>query len=132
MSNSPFNAPYRKVTTGTQQFRRIVESHLACNKENLVNSLMNFLKSSTKHLPCAELTKRRPLDDEIFSSIHVDYSIANYGSRNRSVILVDHNDNVDYVEERMMCENSSSDKWERLWLKIGKNLKFGSKVKAML
>lgn len=90
---------------------------------------MNFLKSSTKHRPCPELSKRRPLDEEIFSSIHVDYASAQYGSRNRSVILVDHDDNVDYVEERMISEN---DKWERKWLKMGNKLTAGSKFKSML
>lgn len=85
-----------------------------------MNSLMDFLKSTTKHLPCTELSKRRPLDAKIFSSIHVDYPQVQYGTRNRSIILIDHDNHVDYVEERLLDDSTN---WERKWLQIGNESK---------
>lgn len=84
---------------------------------------MNLLKCDSKHYPCTELIKRRPNDAEVYSSIHVKHPCIPYGSRNRSVILVDYTHNIDYIEERMINEDPNHSFWERKDFRILGNVK---------
>ncbi|KAG5666430.1 hypothetical protein PVAND_014458 [Polypedilum vanderplanki] len=124
ISNSPINQPYQKATIGTQKFKELLQSHENSEKSIFIDSLLNFLKCEEKHLPCQELARRRPDDAHIFSSIHVKHTFAQYGTRNRSIVLVDHHHNVDFIEERMVNENPENPIWDRQVFKIaGRNPK---------
>lgn len=132
ISNSPFSTPYMKVINGQLKFKELVENNLNNDKELLITSLLNFLKCESKHLPCSELSRRRPQDMEVFSSINVRYPEAHYGTRNRSVILIDHFHNVDYIEERMVNEDPVNAIWKRKDLKISGNVVPGGIFQYML
>lgn len=79
---------------------------------------MKILKDQRKHFPDAELTARRNETAEIFSSIHVEMP-EGYGTRTRTIILVDEAGNVDYIEETMTSLDPHGE-WIRTHLKIPK------------
>jgi uncharacterized protein with NRDE domain len=117
LGNSPLSSPFKKVSVGTEQFKEILDSHKDKSKEELITSLMNLLKSDTKHYPDEELLARLQDTAEEFSSINVGYSELGYGSRTRTVILVDNDCNVEYIEETMTSEDPNG-KWETTRLTI--------------
>lgn len=117
LGNSPMNAPFKKVDVGTELFQGILESHKDKSKDELVAALMDLLKSDTKHYPDEELLARRQETAERFSSIHVDFPEEGYGTRTRTVILVDQDFNLEYIEETMASEDPKG-RWETTYLKI--------------
>jgi uncharacterized protein with NRDE domain len=109
LGNSPLSSPFKKVSAGTEQFKEILNSHENKSKEELTTALMNLLKCDTRHYPDDELRARLQDTAERFSSIHVGLSELGYGSRTRTVILVDDNYNVEYLEETMTGEDPNGD-----------------------
>lgn len=118
LGNSPLSSPFKKVEAGTEKFKEILESHKESAKEDLIEILLSLLKDETKFFPDDELTSRKQETAERFSSIHIDLSELDYGTRTRTVILVDNDNNVDYIEETMT--SSQLGVWERTHLKIPK------------
>lgn len=117
MGNSPLFMPFKKVEAGTEQFRNLLSCHKDSTKDELIEALMELLKSTTKHFPDAELSTRRNETAEAFSSIYVDLREEGYGTRTRTVILIDNKNNVDYIEETMKTENPNGE-WEKTHLNI--------------
>ncbi|XP_055696477.1 transport and Golgi organization protein 2 [Lutzomyia longipalpis] len=96
--NSPYTIPLQKVVKGKEKFRNIVKMS---GSGNLVHDLMEFLKDDEKHWPDDELSRRAPKWAEKLSSVYVKMPIEGYGSRTRTVILIDSNDRMDFFEETM-------------------------------
>lgn len=119
LGNSPLGAPFKKVEAGTSHFQKLLESHKDKSKEDLIEASLNLLKDKTKYFPDPELFSRQPEFAEHFSSIHFSLPNHGYGTRTRTVILVDENDNIDYIEETMTSEDPNGE-WERTHLKIPK------------
>jgi uncharacterized protein with NRDE domain len=119
LGNSPMSLPFKKVDAGTEEFRRVLESHKDSSKDKLVEELMKILKCTTKHFPDEELTKRRLETAVHFSSIHVELPNESYGTRTRTIILVDDSDNVDYIEETMTSLDPIGE-WAKTHLTIPK------------
>lgn len=120
LGNSPMSAPFKKVKAGIVEFKEILEGHKDSSKEELIEALVTVLKDGTKYFPDDELTARKLEAAEAFSSIHVDLSNVGYGTRTRTIILVDCDNNIDYVEETMTSVDPKGD-WERTHLKIPKH-----------
>ncbi|XP_059611601.1 transport and Golgi organization protein 2 [Phlebotomus argentipes] len=97
--NSPHTIPLRKVLHGKEKFRQVVKS---AGRENLVRELMEFLKDDEKHWPDAELSRRAPNWAEKLSSVCVKMPAEGYGSRTRTVILIDAQNRMDFHEETMV------------------------------
>uniref|UniRef100_U5ETR2 Putative transport and golgi organization 2 n=1 Tax=Corethrella appendiculata TaxID=1370023 RepID=U5ETR2_9DIPT len=114
--NSPYTTPLEKVKAGTEKFQNIID-----NKENfkdkitLIEKLLSLLQEREKHWPDNELQKRAPNWGENLSSIYVKMPEAGYGSRTRTVILVDENNKIDFIEETMNTFDPN-EKWERIHL----------------
>lgn len=117
LGNSPMSRPFHKVEAGTDEFKDVLESHKNCSKDELISALMNVLKSETKHLPDEELFLRRSESAIHFSSIFVLVPDVGYGTRTRTIILVDEDCNIDYIEETMTTEDPNGE-WETTHLKI--------------
>ncbi|GAB0088076.1 Transport and Golgi organization protein 2 [Sergentomyia squamirostris] len=100
--NSPYTIPLRKVIHGKEKFRHVVKS---TGKENLVQKLMEFLKDDQKHWPDDELTKRAPKWAEQLSSVCVRMPAEGYGSRTRTVILIDSQNQMNFYEETLADSN---------------------------
>lgn len=110
-SNSPLDTPLKKVIAGQERFYTVINDYKDEKKEVLVEKLMDLLKWDEKHFPDDELTRRRGGDDaEHFSSLHV--KCGKYGTRTRTIILIDYLNNVDYIEETMANENPENPIWE--------------------
>lgn len=119
LGNSPIAKPFNKVEAGTAEFQKVLDSHKQSSKEKLIEELMKILKSKTKHYPDAELLLRRQETAERFSSIHVEMPEEGYGTRTRTIILVDESDNIDYIEETMTSLDPDGE-WEKTHLTIPK------------
>ena len=118
-SNSPVDSPLQKVIKGREQFITFINQHKGCDDEKLINDLLELLKSDEKHFPDEELSKRHGYKEDSvdFSSIHVRYNQF-YGTRTRTVILVDQDDNIEYIEETMVNQDPEKPIWEQTRLKV--------------
>jgi len=111
--NSPPHISLEKVKGGQKKFEDIVLQDQS--KEDLVDSLMGLLKDRERHWPDAELYKRAPNWGELLSSVCVQMPEAGYGSRTRSVVIVDADNNVDFYEETMLTSDPYGE-WKKTHL----------------
>nr|XP_029724233.1 transport and Golgi organization protein 2-like [Aedes albopictus]XP_029724241.1 transport and Golgi organization protein 2-like [Aedes albopictus]XP_029724245.1 transport and Golgi organization protein 2-like [Aedes albopictus] len=111
--NSTLEVPLEKVKHGRKQFGDIVDKTLKVeSKEKLVDKLMDLLRSEEKHFPDKELSRRVPEFTEKLASIHVRFPESGYGSRTRTVILIDHENHMDFIEETMVTADPDGE-WKR-------------------
>nr|CAI5863467.1 unnamed protein product [Callosobruchus analis] len=97
--NSPPYSPYSKVCKGRYRMLEILES--GKRGDELVQELLNLLKDRTKHLPDEELQRRSPAAYECLSSVYVDMSEHGYGTRTHTVITIDSDWNMEFIEHTM-------------------------------
>lgn len=116
LGNSPMAQPFKKVEEGTEVFREVIESYSGGKKEDFVEHLMTMLKCEKRYLPDDELQWRRQESAPYFASIHVRITEVHYGSRTRTIILVD-DDGIDYYEETMTSTDPDGI-WERTHIKL--------------
>uniref|UniRef100_A0A1Q3FHE6 Putative transport and golgi organization 2 n=1 Tax=Culex tarsalis TaxID=7177 RepID=A0A1Q3FHE6_CULTA len=115
--NSTMDVPLEKVRHGRKRFGDIVDKHLKVaatghDRDALVEELLGLLKSNDKYFPDKELSRRAPAQAEKLASINVRFPEAGYGSRTRTVILVDHQNRMEFIEETMVSTNLD-DEWKR-------------------
>ncbi|XP_014479592.1 PREDICTED: transport and Golgi organization protein 2 homolog [Dinoponera quadriceps] len=101
IGNSGLDRPYKKVEAGKEEFKRIVKNADITNQNNLIEELVNFLKSKKRYLPDPELQERSPTRYKELSSIFVSIG-KEYGTRTHSILLVDGMNRVIFVEETLM------------------------------
>lgn len=114
-SNSPVHVPLQKVIVGKEKFAEIIQNYT--DKDKMIEALQNLLKWEEKHYPDEELSRRRGLDAEDFSSIHVRHNQF-YGTRTRTIILIDQDNNIDYIEDTMINQDPENAIWEMTKLKM--------------
>lgn len=105
--NSEIECPYKKVEVGKEQFLNIVRDIKITQQDNLIENIMQLLKSKERHLPDSELQKRSPKAFKDLSSIFV--SIGDYGTRTHTILMVDGSNQITFVEETLMPDFS----WKR-------------------
>lgn len=110
-SNSPVNAPLQKVIAGREKFYQIIKDHKEGSKESMVEALNELLKCDEKHYPDEELSRRQGHDAKDFSSIHVRINEL-YGTRTRTIILIDQSNNIEYIEDTMVNQDPENSIWE--------------------
>lgn len=114
--NSTLEVPLEKVKHGRKQFGDIVDKRLKVeSKEKLVEELMSLLKSNEKHFPDKELSRRVPEFTEKLASINVYFPESGYGSRTRTVILIDHENRMEFIEDTMVTADPDGE-WKRTHL----------------
>uniref|UniRef100_A0A182K672 Transport and golgi organization 2 n=1 Tax=Anopheles christyi TaxID=43041 RepID=A0A182K672_9DIPT len=111
--NSTREKPLQKVCRGREQFDEIVSR---CNvpfadKDALVHELMGLLKSDVRHFPDPELTRRAGQHAEFLSSVNVRMPNGSYGSRTRTVILIDHTNHMEFIEETLSGSDPQTGDW---------------------
>lgn len=111
--NCTVEVPIKKVVKGKERFGKIVENYNDTeSRDLLVNELTDLLKWDKQHLPDEEIKKRNPLAFENLSSIYVKVLQAGYGTRTHSIVLIDDQWNVDFIEITMEEPiNQDSPKW---------------------
>lgn len=105
-SNSGWQMPLKKVAHGKEMFSKCVAE--SSTKKQLVDNLMILLSEDTKFEDDEEL-KRRVGSNKIwpqFSSIYVHIPEINYGSRTKTVILIDHKNQLDFYEDSIQPDNT--------------------------
>ncbi|XP_044260425.1 transport and Golgi organization protein 2 [Tribolium madens] len=98
--NSTPQSPFTKVKIGGEKFQEIVTKH-GGNRPQLVHELIQLLKCRDLHLPDPELQTRAPFGVDFLSAIYVRMEQGGYGTRTHSVILVDDENNIEFVEHTM-------------------------------
>lgn len=75
-------------------------------------SITIILSLFHRHFPDKELSRRVPEFTEKLASIHVRFPESGYGSRTRTVILIDHENHMDFIEETMVTADPDGE-WKR-------------------
>ncbi|XP_046386177.1 transport and Golgi organization protein 2 homolog isoform X2 [Ischnura elegans] len=104
--NSALEKPFQKVSEGKKMFMEIINKYgNEEHKKTLVEELMAFLKCKTQHYPDHQILEQVPnIPDEkhrMHSSLYVENLHLDYGTRTHTVILVDHENKVDFIEWTM-------------------------------
>lgn len=113
--NSLPSAPFEKVRYGRNRFEEIVndfQKQTEPQQNELIDQLMHLLKCKEKFWPDAELKRRAPNWGEYLSSLNVYVPDQGYGSRTHTVILVDANNKMHFIEETMKTQDPN-DEWSR-------------------
>lgn len=113
--NSLPAVPFEKVCYGRNTFKNIIDDFRQqenCPQEELVKNLMDLLKCKKKFWPDAELKRRAPLYGEYLSALNVLIPETGYGSRTHTVLLVDANNKMHFIEETMLTESPEGE-WSR-------------------
>ncbi|KAL9880461.1 transport and Golgi organization protein 2 isoform X4 [Glossina fuscipes] len=111
--NSLPSVPFEKVRFGRDRFQAIVQNYFNSDKpsdENvLIKQLMDLLKCKQRFWPDAELMRRAPNWGEHLSAINVAIPNEGYGSRTHTVILIDANNRMQFIEETMLSEDPTGE-----------------------
>jgi len=106
VSNSPLEYPFKKVEHGKEQFGKVVRQFpLVHSKDHLIHNLLGLLQDRSPFLPDPVLEEAgilsgfSPLRLEQHSAINVHSPAQRYGSRTSTVLLIDGEGQVDYVEQ---------------------------------
>lgn len=114
-SNSGWRTPLQKVAHGKRLFTKIIqEQQHSEEKDQLVSSLMTLLSEDTQFPDDQELKRRVGHDKRWpqFSSIYVTRPDIAYGSRTKTVILIDNHGKMDFYEESITSDGT----WTRAHL----------------
>uniref|UniRef100_A0A182RNB4 Transport and Golgi organization protein 2 n=1 Tax=Anopheles funestus TaxID=62324 RepID=A0A182RNB4_ANOFN len=111
--NSTLEKPLQKVCRGREQFAEIVARRNVsfADKDAFVDELMGLLKNDVRHFPDADLTRRAGQHAEFLSSINVRMPNGSYGSRTRTVILVDQSNHMEFIEETLIGTDPQTGEW---------------------
>ncbi|XP_033168973.1 transport and Golgi organization protein 2 isoform X2 [Drosophila mauritiana] len=99
--NSLPHSPFEKVRHGKQEFEAIVKAHGGASVETLSAQLMQLLRNKHKFWPDDELKRRAPNWGEGLSALNVHIEEHAYGSRTHTVVLVDSENKMHFIEETM-------------------------------
>ncbi|EDW48778.1 GM17622 [Drosophila sechellia] len=99
--NSLPHSPFEKVRHGKQEFEAIVKAHGGASVETLSAQLMQLLRNKHKFWPDDELKTRAPNWGEGLSALNVHIEEHAYGSRTHTVVLVDSENKMHFIEETM-------------------------------
>ncbi|XP_050101288.1 transport and Golgi organization protein 2 [Anopheles aquasalis] len=111
--NSTLDKPLQKVCRGRERFEEIVTKRNVpfADKDAFVDDLLDLLKSDVRHYPDPELTRRAGQHAEYLSSVNVRVPGGSYGSRTRTIILIDHQNRMEFIEETMVNSDPESPDW---------------------
>ncbi|GFS47621.1 transport and Golgi organization protein 2 [Nephila pilipes] len=104
--NSSPSQPWKKVNAAKRMFEEVVAGNpSSMQKEELIADIFQVLRNDTLHYPDEQLdkdTEGRPEEYvKQLSAIFIKPEMGFYGSRTHTVILIDSNGHVDYVEKTM-------------------------------
>jgi uncharacterized protein with NRDE domain len=104
LGNHPMSTPFQKTVRGKETFQRVVEEMNQIEKKaDLEKSLFEMMCKNQSNLPDTQMDMQgsksafRSFHDKL-SSIFVEMSDKNYGTRMQTVVLVDFEGNVTFVE----------------------------------
>ncbi|CAD5218752.1 unnamed protein product [Bursaphelenchus okinawaensis] len=115
--NSPRSSQMRKVERGEKIFKDVVDSLHGKSEDEMVEAFLSILKDTEKIYPCKQYALQTQKDESYYkylTSLFVQFphEIVKYGTRCHTMILVDKDDHVKYIEIRLV--DSGANKWEKL------------------
>ncbi|XP_060532937.1 transport and Golgi organization protein 2 homolog [Cylas formicarius] len=109
--NTSISSPLIKVLKGKDKFEDILDKKL--DQSTLQEELLQLLKDETKYFPDRQLIKRDPTIAEHLSQIYVKFPEAGYGTRTHTIILIDRDWNLEFLEHTMEEPiNVENPKWK--------------------
>ncbi|KAF7992452.1 hypothetical protein HCN44_001777 [Aphidius gifuensis] len=111
--NSVYNRPYKKVTNGKEIFKSIVNNAKVHEEDQLIEKLFQFLQLKEQHLPDEELESTHPNEFERLSSIFINGN-ENYGTRTHTLIFLDTNNHLTFIENTKENEIWSQQRFDML------------------
>jgi len=120
VGNSVYNHPFLKVEAGKREMEEAVRKHARTEQEQeLINDLLKILKCRTKYYPDPQIYKQAPTYCESrlqhLSSRFVWIPAVDYGSRTHTIILIDDQNNVKFLEWTLKEPINASDPvWEHV------------------
>ncbi|CAH0595116.1 unnamed protein product [Chrysodeixis includens] len=97
--NSLPESPLKKVEAGRNKLMEICAEHKKIKTQRqLVEKLIELLKSEERHLPDHQLEKRRPNVYKELSSIYVCVPQGRYGTRTHTLVLVTKTGHMNIIE----------------------------------
>jgi uncharacterized protein with NRDE domain len=103
LGNHPKNCPYNKTVAGIEQFQNLVEQNQG-KKQALVKDVFAMMSKNHSFYPDDQMIKQGGQDSPMIpyhpklASIFVEIPDKNYGTRVQTVILVDFDKHVTYIE----------------------------------
>ncbi|GAB6030101.1 hypothetical protein CHUAL_005780 [Chamberlinius hualienensis] len=106
VGNCHASTPWKKIVYGKEKFTKIcAEFPKTSDKDELVCRLLDLLTDTTRHFPDPQLIKQGKGKSESvlesMSALSFNIPQIKYGTRTNSVILIDGQGNVDFVERTM-------------------------------
>lgn len=106
LSNHPISCPYRKTIAGNEKFQQIILDHLN-NREKLIEAAFDMMTDNTSHHPDDQMIKQggpeSPMASyhEKLACVNVTISEKGYGTRVTTLILVDRDNQVTFIERQL-------------------------------
>ncbi|XP_072934302.1 transport and Golgi organization protein 2 [Epargyreus clarus] len=107
--------PLKKVQVAKNRMAEICSRLNKIDKKTeLIEELINLLKSKEQHLPDPQLEKRQPHIYKQLSSIFVEVPVGQYGTRTHTLILVTKTGHMDVIEITLQAPiDLSNPNWQR-------------------
>jgi len=104
-NNANLSKPFRKAAEGKNIFKHILDNQSMFSKDQLVERLIQMLRTNIRFHPDDNMKLLGSHIQDFFleagSSIFVEIPHLSYGTRTHTVVLVDGNNHVDYIEYTM-------------------------------
>lgn len=113
--NTPLDVPLQKVANGRRMFEEIVTKER--DPDRLTAKLFELLNCSQPFLPDPELQRRSPAYKAL-SSIFVNIESAGYGTRAQTLILLNYNWELQFIEVAMEQPIDTKPTWQSCTFKI--------------
>uniref|UniRef100_A0A1Y1M893 Uncharacterized protein n=1 Tax=Photinus pyralis TaxID=7054 RepID=A0A1Y1M893_PHOPY len=113
--NTPLDVPLQKVINGRGMFEEIVTNER--DPERLTAKLLELLNCRERFLPDDELRRRSPAYEDL-SSIFVNMERARYGTRAQTLILLNSDWELQFIEVAMEQPVDIKPTWQSCTFKI--------------
>ena len=117
LSNHPKPCPYQKTVFGTKKLEELI-GEKKDNENELIEHLFEMMTDKTSHHPDEQMIKQAGEKSQMESyhsklaCINVDISERGYGSRVTSLILVDKENNVTFIEKQLLSDSKKIHKFK--------------------
>ena len=113
VSNHPINQPYRKTQHGLENFEKMINEHMHCSEEILIEKLFNLMSDNQSFHPDQQMIKQAGQRSSMtphhqkLACINVDISEFGYGTRVTTIILVDQTNNAKFIERDLQSNETT-------------------------
>ena len=117
LSNHPKTCPYQKTIYGTENLKNILNANVD-NEKELIEKLFSMMSDGSSHYPDAQMMKQAGDDSPMepfhpkLACINVNISERGYGTRVTTLVLVDQDNDVTFVEKSLQSNEEKIHKFK--------------------